>query len=129
MLHRAVTSTTERFVSYLLEENKGLFPLWIAPVQFRILPVNNEFHLEYSKNLNNIMTDADLRTELDDRNEKLSYKVRDSQMNKIPYTIIIGDKEVKDKLISYRKYGSEETFTTKIDDFFDMIKEKIKTKK
>ena len=99
VLHRAVTSTSERFIAYLLEETKGLFPLWIAPVQMKILPVNNEKHLDYAKKVYELLNKEGFRVELDERDEKLSYKMRDTQVKKVPVSIIIGEKEIENNTI------------------------------
>jgi threonyl-tRNA synthetase len=129
VLHRAILGTIDRFTAFLLEETKGAFPLWLAPTQINILPVNNQFHLEYAKNINDLLFSENIRVNLDEREEKVGYKMRESQMKKIPYTIILGDREVADNLISYRKYNSEETVTVKKSEFIDLIKDQIKNKK
>lgn len=128
MLHRVIYGSIERFIGILIEHYAGAFPLWLAPVQVNILPVNNEFHLEYAKEIENLLFVEGIRTKLDDRDEKVGYKVRESQVKKIPYTVILGDKEVDGKLISYRKYGTDETITISIEDFIKLIKNQIKNK-
>ena len=129
VLHRAVTSTSERFIAYLLEETKGLFPLWIAPVQMKILPVNNEKHLDYAKKVYELLNKEGFRVELDERDEKLSYKMRESQIRKIPITLILGQKEVDEKTISFRLFGSTETTTMSIEEFKKYIENLIVNKK
>ena len=129
VLHRAVFGTIDRFIAYYLEETKGNLPAWLAPVQINIIPVNNEYHLEYSKKIEEILLDLDFRVELDSRDEKLSYKMRESQTRKIPFTLIIGDKERDNEEISYRKFGEINTSTLPITEFIEMFKDLIKNKK
>lgn len=129
VLHRAIFGSLDRFIAYYLEERKGLFPLWLAPVQVNIIPVNNEYHLDYAKNLKEKLEEAGIRVELDDREEKLGYKMRESVMKKKNYAVIIGNKETENKMVSYRKCGSEETITVSIDDFINLLLEEIKMKK
>jgi threonyl-tRNA synthetase len=128
MLHRVIFGSLERFIGILIEHYAGAFPLWLSPLQVNIIPVNNEYHLEYANKIKELFIDNDIRVELDNREEKLGYKMRESQTKKIPYTIIIGDKEKENNTISYRKYGSEETITLDIQEFINMIKEQIKNK-
>ncbi len=127
VLHRAIFGTFDRFTAFILEETKGALPLWLSPVQINIIPVNNEYHLEYASMLKEKL--ESYRVELDSRNEKLSYKMRESVMRKIPLTLIIGQKEVDGNTISYREYGSEETKTVKLDEFISMMDERIKNYK
>ena len=125
VLHRAILGTIDRFTAFLLEETKGAFPLWLAPIQLNILTVNNEFHLDYAKEIQALLVSNDFRVELDDREEKVGYKMRESQMRKIPYSIILGDKEVDGNLISYRKYGKEDTTTVSKEEFVEFIRQQI----
>ena len=129
VLHRAIFGSLDRFIAYYLEERKGLFPLWLAPVQVNIIHVNNEYHSDYAKNLKEKLEEAGIRVELDDREEKLGYKMRESVMKKKNYAVIIGNKETENKMVSYRKCGSEETITVSIDDFINLLLEEIKMKK
>ena len=129
MLHRVIYGSIERFIGILIEHYAGAFPLWLAPVQVNVIPVNNEYHLDYSNEILNVLKDNNIRVKLDDRDEKLSYKIRESQIKKIPLTVIIGDKEIENKTISYRLYGSNETNTIKINDFINYINDIIKNKK
>ncbi len=129
MLHRVIYGSIERFFGILIEHYAGAFPLWLSPVQINIIPVNNEFHLEYSKELKEKFESMNFRVKLDDREEKLSYKMRESQTKKIPLTLIIGDKERDGKLVSYRKYGSQETTTVEIEEFINEVKNVIENKK
>lgn len=129
VIHRAIFGTFDRFTAFILEETKGALPLWLAPMQVNIIPVNNEHHLEYAKSIYNELCNEDIRVNLDDRDEKLSYKMRESVIKKIPVTIIIGEKEINDKTISYRVYGSGETNTLENSEFIKLIKETIDNKK
>jgi threonyl-tRNA synthetase len=129
VIHRGYISTYERLLSILIEQYAGAFPLWLAPVQVNIIPVNNEYHLDYGKELKNLLLDNDIRVELDERDEKVGYKIRGSQMQKIPYSIVIGDKEKENNTITYRKYGSEEMVNINKEDFINLLKEEIKSKK
>lgn len=129
VLHRAIFGTFDRFTAFLMEETKGAFPTWLAPVQVNIIPVKNEYHLDYAQEIKEMLTENNIRVELDDRNEKLSYKMRESQTKKIPYTLILGDKEKESKSISFRKFGSEETTTLSNKEFIDYILDVIKNKR
>ncbi len=126
MLHRVIFGSVERFIGILIEHYAGAFPTWLAPVQVNIIPVNIEHHLAYSKKIRDLLLDNDIRGDLDDRNEKLSYRMRESQVKKVPFTVILGEKEVNDNSISYRKYGTEETYNLPLNDFVDMLKYVIK---
>ena len=129
VIHRAILGSSERFMSFLLEETKGILPLWLAPVQVNIIPVKNEYHLEYSKELKELLFNNGIRVELDDREEKLGYRLRESVMRKIPLTLVIGDKERDNKTISFRRYGSEETTTLSQNEFIELIKKEVSEKK
>ncbi len=129
VLHRAILGSIDRFIAYLLEVTKGAFPLWLSPVEVNIIPVNNNYHLEYASKLKQLLIDNNIRVELDSREEKLGYKMRESWSKKIPYTLVIGDKERDQNKISYRKHGSEETITLNIDDFLGLLKEEENSKK
>ena len=129
VLHRAIFGTFDRFTAFILEETKGALPLWLAPVQVNIIPVNNEFHLEYATLIKDMLLSHGIRVNLDSRNEKLSYKMRESQTKKIPLTLVIGDKERDNKEISYRKFGSQETTTVSDLEFVKLVDECIENKK
>lgn len=129
VLHRAILGSLDRFMAYILEETKGALPTWLSPVQVNIIPVNPEIHKKYSEKVLNELKELNIRAELDDRNEKLGYRMRESQTKKIPYSLIIGDKESNDNLISYRKYGSTDTTTVSKDEFKNYILNIIKDKK
>ncbi len=125
VLHRAIFGTFDRFTAFLIEECKGAFPTWLAPVQVNIIPVNNEYHLEYANEVYDKLKSMGIRVNLDDREEKLGYKMRESQTNKIPYTLVLGDKEKSSESVNYRKYGSQEQVSINLDDFINMIKEEV----
>ena len=129
VLHRAVFGSIDRFIAFYLEETKGILPVFLSPVQLNIIPVNNEYHLDYAKKIKELLMDNDIRVELDDRDEKMNYKIRESVTRKIPFTLILGDNEKDNNTISYRKYGSNETNTLNKDQFINMIKDLIKNKK
>ena len=129
VLHRAVFGSIDRFMAYYLEETKGCLPVWLSPVQVNIIPVNNEYHLDYSSEIYDILKDNNIRVEFDNRDEKLSYKMRESQTRKIPYTIILGDKERDENLISYRLHGSNETISVDKNEFVSLINNLIINKK
>ena len=129
VIHRAILGTSDRFISFLLEEKKGVLPLWLAPTQVTIIPVNNEYHLEYAKKIKELLLENSIRVNLDDREEKLGYKMRESVTHKIPFALILGDKEKENKTISYRKYGQKETTTVKQKEFIELLNKKIKEKK
>ncbi|SFT84374.1 threonyl-tRNA synthetase [Selenomonas sp. GACV-9] len=127
MLHRVVYGSIERFIGILIENYAGAFPTWLAPVQVRILPIT-EKHADYAYELKKKMFDLGLRVEVDDRNEKVGYKIRESQVKKTPYTLVVGDQEVADKTAAVRKRGVQESTTMKIDDFIAYVQEKIASK-
>ena len=128
VLHRAIFGTFDRFTAFIIEETKGNFPLWLSPLQVNIIPVNKEYHLEYANKIYELLKDNNIRVELDDRDEKLSYKMRESQTKKVPITLILGDNEKDNNTISYRLFGSRETTTLSVDEFIHLIKESIEKK-
>ena len=128
VLHRAIFGTFDRFTAFIIEETKGNFPLWLAPLQINIIPVNNEYHLEYANKIYDLLRENNLRVELDSRDEKLSYKMRESQTKKIPVTLILGDNELDNNTVSYRLFGNRETVTLSINDFIELINKAIKNK-
>ena len=129
MLHRACLGSIERFIGIIIENYGGAFPAWLAPVQINILPVNNEFHLEYSKELYKKFKEHGYRVNLDDSNEKLGYRLRNSQIKKIPYTIVVGDNEKNNGSVTYRKFGSQEQINVSIDEFMKLVDDVIANKK
>ena len=128
VIHRAILGSIDRFIALLLEETKGALPLWLAPVGINIIPVNNEYHLEYAKEIRDMLVDLGFKTTLDERDEKLSYKMRESQIKKIPITIILGQKEVDDKSISYRLFQDSATQTVTQEEFVAFINNLVKNK-
>ena len=129
VLHRAIFGTFDRFTAFIIEETKGAFPAWLSPTQVNIIPVNNEYHLDYAEEVKNILLENDVRVELDSRSEKLGYKMRESQTRKIPYTLILGNNERDERTISYRLFGETETTTLTLDEFVVYIKDVIENKK
>ena len=127
MIHRACFGSLERFIGIITENYGGVFPLWLAPVQARIVPVNNEYHLEYAKHVQNVLKDMGMSVELDDRNEKMNYKIRESQTKKTPYTLIIGDRERDENLVTYRVHGSNESVTISLEELVIKFKQEIET--
>ncbi|HDI4511805.1 TPA: threonine--tRNA ligase [Listeria monocytogenes] len=121
VIHRGVVSTMERFVAYLIEEYKGAFPTWLAPVQMEIIPVNADAHLDYAKGVQDKLQRAGLRAEVDDRNEKLGYKIREAQTKKIPYALVLGDQEVETGSVNVRRYGSKDSETMDLDAFIAQV--------
>lgn len=125
VIHRGLISTWERLMSILLEQYKGAFPTWLAPTQIRVIPVSLDNHDKYAKKINDLFIDYNLRSELDMREEKLGYKIRAAQTEKIPYQIVVGDDEVNNETVTYRKYGEKEQVTVPTKDFIHMIQEEI----
>ncbi len=129
VIHRGVVSTMERFVAYLIERYKGAFPLWLAWQQVSIIPVHTINHLEYSTEIYDRLKAVGARVEIDDRNEKLGFRLRESQMLKIPLQIVVGDKEVESKKVNIRPYGTKETLEMSLDEFIDYFEERVREKK
>ena len=128
MLHRVIYGSIERFIGILIEHYAGAFPLWLAPVQVNVIPVNLEYHLDYAMDVVSKLKEKGIRVELDDRNEKLGYKMRESQTKKTPLTLVLGDNERDNNSITYRKHGSSESTTINIDEFIEFVEESIKNK-
>ena len=126
MVHRAVLGSYERFLVLLLEQFKGVLPVWLSPVQVNIVPVNMKYHDEYCQKLKQILIDEDIRVSYDDSKEQMGKKIRQSNVMKNPYTLIIGDNERDNNLISFRKYGSEETMSMSIEKFISFMKKEIR---
>ena len=125
MIHRACFGSMERFIGILTEHYAGAFPTWMAPVQVKVLPIS-EKHVEYANQLAKQMRHDYVRVEVDDRNEKIGYKIRQAQMEKVPYMLVVGDKEMEDNSVNVRKHGGDELGTVPFDEFFNSIKIKIK---
>ncbi|MEG1987473.1 MAG: threonine--tRNA ligase [Bacilli bacterium] len=128
LVHRTVYGSLERFIGILIEHLGGAFPTWLAPVQVNVIPVSPEHHGTYSKEIVDYLNANNIRVELDNRNEKLGYRMRESQTNKVPFTLIIGDAEVENKTVSYRKYGTNETTTVSYQEFLLFIQDQIANK-
>lgn len=122
VIHRGIVSTMERFVAFLIEEYKGAFPLWLSPVQLKLLPVNLNFHQDYAIQVQKTLLSLGFRAEVDLRNEKLGYKIREAQTKKIPLQLVIGDKEVEQNGVTYRLYGKEEQVFMPMADFIAWLK-------
>ena len=128
VIHRAILGSLDRFIAFLLEETKGYLPLWLAPHQVNIIPVNNNYHLEYAKEVEKLLKNKGIRVNLDDREEKVGYKMREAIMSKYPYILVLGDNEVTNKTITYRTSQSEEKITIALDEFVNKVEEEIKNK-
>lgn len=126
MLHRALLGSIERFIGVITEHFGGAFPTWLAPVQVKLIPVNNQYHLEFVQEVAKRLFNEGIRAEIDDREEKLGYKIREAQTKKIPYQLVVGDNEVKEGALTYRRYGSQEQVKVSIDEFVEMIKQEVK---
>ncbi|SUM63255.1 threonyl-tRNA synthetase [Staphylococcus saprophyticus] len=129
VIHRGVVSTMERFVAFLTEETKGAFPTWLSPKQVEIIPVNVDLHYDYARLIQDELKSQGVRVEIDDRNEKMGYKIREAQMQKIPYQLVVGDKEVENKEVNVRKYGSQDQETLEKDEFIWNLVDEIRLKK
>ena len=128
VLHRAIFGSIDRFMAYYLEETKGYLPVWLAPKQVEVVPVNIQYHEEYSKEVFEALKKAGFRVSLDARNEKLGYKLRESVIKKVPYMLILGQREVDEKLVSFRRAGSEETTTVSLEEFIELLNNDIQNK-
>lgn len=125
VIHRAIFGTFDRFTAFILEETKGILPVWLSPVQVNVIPVNNEYHLDYCEDIRKILNENGIRVEVDARDEKLGYRMRESQTRKIPYTLVIGDKEVEEKSVNYRLHGSKESISIDLEQFVELLKKEI----
>ncbi|MDD7615759.1 MAG: threonine--tRNA ligase [bacterium] len=128
MLHRAILGSFERFIGIITENFAGAFPTWCAPLQVKVLPVNDEIHSEYANQVVNTLRKHKIRVELDPASEKLGYRMRNAQIKKIPYTLVIGDKEKENNAVTFRKYGSKDQITVSLDEFIKLIENEIETK-
>ena len=128
VIHRAILGSLDRFIAFLLEETKGALPLWLAPVQVNIIPVSSEHQLDYAYEVKEILEKSGIRVEVDARNEKLGYRMRESQTKKSPYTLVLGDNEKENKTVTYRKHGSSDKETLSIDDFKELVLTQIEEK-
>lgn len=128
MLHRAIFGSIERFIGILIEHYAGAFPTWLAPVQVAVLPVKNEYHLEYANEVVELLKAQGIRVDLDAREEKLGYRIRENQMKKSPFMLILGDTERDEKTISFRRYGEQKTTTVSQEEFVALVTKEIETK-
>ena len=128
MLHRVIFGSIERFIGIITEHFAGAFPMWLTPVQINILPVKNEIHENHCNKIKELFESNGLRVQLDNREEKLGYRMRESQIKKIPYTIVVGDKELESTQITYRKYGVEAPVTVELNEFVEMVKKEVANK-
>ena len=128
VLHRAIFGTFDRFTAFIIEETKGRFPTWLSPMQVKVIPVNPEFQGDYGKEIKDYLAENGVRVELDDRNEKLGYRLREAQTEKVPYTLILGDNEKNNNEISYRLHGEKDTTTLPKDEFLKLLLEEINSK-
>ncbi|MBY7143193.1 threonine--tRNA ligase [Virgibacillus sp. NKC19-3] len=128
VIHRGVVSTMERFVAFLIEEYKGAFPTWLAPVQAKIIPVSPQFHLDYAKEIEDKLRRQGLRVTIDERDEKIGYKIREAQTQKVPFSLVLGDDEVKENAVNVRRYGEKQSETLGFDDFVAMINKEVEEK-
>ena len=122
VIHRGVVSTMERFVAFLIEEYKGAFPTWLAPVQVEVIPVSPEAHFDYANEVREKLVAQGFRIDLDSRDEKIGYKIREAQVQKVPYMLVLGDKEVESGEVNVRKYGEQKSESMPFEDFVKMIK-------
>ena len=125
MIHRAPFGSMERFIAILLENTAGNLPLWLTPNQFIVLPLS-EKHEKYCKNVLNLLEINEIRGLIDNRSETIGRKIRDAEIDKIPYMLVVGEKETKDNLISVRSHGGKDYGKMKVEDFVKIIKENIK---
>ena len=128
VIHRGVVSTMERFVAYLIEEYKGAFPTWLAPVQVQVIPVSLQAHLDYANEIADKLKREGIRVEVDVRDEKIGYKISEAQTKKIPFALVLGDKEIESNSVNVRRYGEKKTETLPYEEFLTLIKEEIDKK-
>ena len=129
MLHRVIFGSIERFIGIITEHFAGHFPTWLAPVQVNIIPVNSEYHLEYAQKVKEALEQIGVRVEIDSRDEKLGYRMRESQLRKIPYNLVLGDQEKETETVNVRKFGQKEEQKIKLEAFIQNIKEEIDEKR
>ena len=125
VIHRGVVSTMERFIAFLIEEYKGAFPTWLSPVQVQVIPVSPSVHFDYANQVKEELQKQGFRVELDERDEKIGYKIREAQMKKIPYMLVVGDKEVEEQAVNVRKYGEQKSETVSFEAFLANLKKEV----
>ena len=130
VLHRAILGSLDRFMAYILEETKGNLPTWLAPLQVKVMPVktDNEDLMAYADEVCELLDSKNVRVDLDDRAEKLGYRMREAQMEKVPYMLVLGFNEMEQKTVSFRLHGEKDTTVLPLDEFVDMITKEIETK-
>lgn len=128
VIHRAILGSLDRFIAFLLEETKGVLPLWLAPLQVEVIPVNAQAHGQYASEINQLLKKNNIRSHLDDRNEKLGYRIREAQLHKVPVQIVVGNRDMENKTVTVRNYGSKEEITYTINEYLKLILEVIKNK-
>ena len=128
MLHRVILGSVERFIGNLIEHYGGAFPLWLAPKQIAILPVNPDFHNDYAQKLSKQLFDLGYRVVVDERNEKLGYRMREAQIKKIPIQLVVGDREIENEEVNMRRYGEKAAKNIKVVDFMQLIKDEVENK-
>lgn len=128
VIHRAILGSLDRFIAFLLEETKGILPLWLAPLQVEVIPVNAQAHGQYASEINQLLKKNNIRSHLDDRNEKLGYRIREAQLHKVPVQIVVGNRDMENKTVTVRNYGSKEEITYTINEYLKLILEAIKNK-
>ena len=126
VIHRAILGSSDRFISFLLEETKGFLPIWLAPLQVKVMPITDK-QRDYAKEIADKLRKDKIRVELDDRNEKIGYKIREAQLQKVPYMLIIGDKEIESNAVGVRSRKDGDVGSMSFDDFYNKIKEEIET--
>ena len=129
MLHRALFGSFERFIGMLIEQTAGAFPLWLSPVQVKILPVSSEKHIKYAEKLNSLLLENSIRSEIDDSNESIGKKIRDAEKQKTPYMLVVGDKESESNSVAVRMRGSKNIKTMEVEKFIERVKKEIEEKK
>ena len=127
IIHRAPLGTHERFIGFLLEHFAGKFPTWLAPLQVKILPISDKF-MDYANTILQSLKNADIRVEIDDRQEKIGRKIRDTELAKVPYMLVVGEKEMNENMVSVRKQGQGDSGTVLADDFVKMITEEVRSR-
>ena len=129
MIHRACFGSLERFIGIIIENYAGIFPLWLAPKQVIVLPVNNQYHLEYATKVNEILQASGIKSSLDDREEKLGYRIREANLHKVIYQVVVGDQERDNNQVKVRKCGSQEQQSYDLNEFIELLKKEIESKK
>src|SRR5215204_1403806 len=128
IIHRAPLGTHERFIGFLLEHYAGKFPVWLAPVQVKVLPISDKF-LEYAKSVAGKLKKSDIRAEVDDRNEKIGKKIRDTELMRVPYMLVVGEKEINENKVAVRRQGKGDQGTQSVDEFLNAIVDEVKERK